>query len=157
MTRPPSQPLAPRVPMPMLKKAGIVLLLDVADHTPQAKSLGEHAAGQFHHHLQKELAARAIPRGFRVIGSTGDGALMFAETSDPSGLLELFLDLFVRQPIADHAGFEARFRLAAHCYQFFQVEVNEQGEWVNLHGAQTNLAFRITEALTACEVVLPSA
>jgi NACHT domain len=134
-----SEPMTPST----RTEAGILVLLDMVEYTPQVKALGDEKAAQLGRYFKDEVVRRASPRGFEHFKALGDAALLFGKGDDaPCGLIELMLDLFTREPIQPHLGFKIRLRMIAHS-GYFVLEFNAEGRRIDVHGCEAIKEFRI--------------
>lgn len=128
-------------------EAGILVLLDMVEYTPQVKALGDEKAAQLASYFKNELIRRADPRGFEHFKALGDAALLFGKGDEsPHELIELMLDLFTRDPIKPFLGFQIRLRMIAH-HGFFEWEFDESGRRIDVHGSEAIKEFRIEKRL----------
>ena len=124
------------------KEAGILVLIDMVDFSPQVVAHGGHKTAELAHYFEVELRRRAEPRGYQFIKSIGDAALLFGGVETTEGLVELMLDLLTRNPIPPQHGFQIRLRMVGH-QGYFHFILDDQGRRIDVHGSGAIKEFRL--------------
>ncbi len=131
-------------------KQGILVLVDIVNFTGQATKLGNMYTAQYTEYFQNKVSTIATKYEFLTVKALGDAVLLFG--TDVDGLLEMMVDLFLRDKLEDLYGFISRFRMVAHS-GFFQFKM-ENNLPIDLVSPEGIMVFRLEKQAQQWELVV---